>query len=32
MKLCLTYGYDIIKTLVTDIDPDAQVKDSNESN
>jgi len=21
-----TYGYDIIKTLVTDIDPDAQVK------
>jgi regulator of protease activity HflC (stomatin/prohibitin superfamily) len=22
----LTYGYDIIKTLVTDIDPDAQVK------
>ena len=23
---CLEYGYDIIKTLVTDIDPDAQVK------
>ncbi len=22
----LDYGYDIIKTLVTDIDPDAQVK------
>ncbi len=26
MKRCLNYGYDIIKTLVTDIDPDAQVK------
>ena len=24
----LNYGFDIIKTLVTDIDPDAQVKDS----
>ncbi len=24
----LTYGYDIIKTLVTDIDPDAQVKEA----
>ena len=22
------YGFDIIKTLVTDIDPDAQVKES----
>ena len=24
----MTYGYDIIKTLVTDIDPDAQVKEA----
>ena len=24
----LEYGYDIIKTLVTDIDPDAQVKEA----
>ncbi len=24
----ITYGYDIIKTLVTDIDPDAQVKEA----
>ncbi len=28
----LTYGYDIIKTLVTDIDPDRTSKSSNESN
>ena len=28
----INYGYDIIKALVTDIDPDAEVKDSDESN